>query len=339
MRKNIQLKIWPEIVDYMPATIPFAGLSSKANKGRHLVLDFDNCKKVNSTGLNILLIQLLKLMNLKEYRRPWEFNPTTDDLAIEKLHKLGLFAKLNQYSPVSDLFWKDQYNKVNENEIVEDLNSGEIIQSYPLFSIEIANEDHLARRKQLLGVLREWLYGNFFELAKEFDFNISNLINIITEIGKNTADHTESDLFLGIDVIRDKVGNHIKIHFSVGDLGVGINNNIKDNYQKDRSNNFQVLKDRRAHWDLTFAYLWALTTGNTTKVKSKANKGMGMASIMECARNVPMELSVFDAQSRGLLSNLNPNSLSHKKVRKNFHTIGKMVGFFYYGEILAHKRK
>jgi hypothetical protein len=339
MKKNILLKIWPEIVDYIPATIPFSNLGVTSDKGRNLLLDFDNCRKVNSSGANILLIQLLKLMRMKEYERPWEFFPIQETSAIITLSKLGLFAKLNQYRPAMDLFWDSKYNSANDNGIVEDLNSGEIQQSYPIFSIKIDNEKSAARREVLLGQLRSWFYENFFSLSQEFTFNFANLVNIVTEIGKNTADHTDSDLFLGIDVIKDKAGNYAKIHFSIGDLGIGINNNIKANYQESRYNKrIQSTKDRRAHWDLTYAYLWALTTGNTTKVSSKANKGLGMASIIESSKKIPMELSIFDAQSRGLLSSLDSNQLSHKRVRKNFHTIGKAVGFYYYGEIFATKR-
>jgi hypothetical protein len=332
-KKNLLLKVWPDLTDYIPATVPFSGIQSKATKGKNLLLDFDNCKKVNSSGLNILLIQLLKLTHEKSYERPWEFFPEKDTPSIDKIHRLGLFSKLNKYSPISDLFWDDKYNTVDENGVVEDLNSGELIKSYPIFSLKIDGSEP-NRREALLGDLRTWCYDRLFPVFEKFDFNFINVMNIITEIGKNTSDHTESDLFLGLDVIHDKSDNYIKIHFSIGDIGKGINLNIKDNYQKGIK---KMQADRTAHWDLTFAYRWALTTGNTTKFTSKANKGLGMASIIESSRKVPMELSVFDAQSRGILSNM--DSLSHQKVRKNFHTVGKQVGFYYYGEILANKRK
>ena len=337
MKKNILLKVWPDLTDYIPATVPFSGVHSKASQGKNLLLDFDNCTKVNSSGLNILLIQLLQLLQQKEYQRPWEFYPQTETQAIKKIYKLGLFSKLNKYSPVYNLFWDLKYNVIDENEVVEDLNSGEIIKSYPIFSIKIEKEEPHLRREALLAELRSWCYEKLFPLSKKFSFNFQNVINIITEIGKNTSDHTESDLFLGLDVINDKSDNYVKIHFSIGDIGSGINQHIKDNYQKVVSR-LSTTKDRSAHWDLTFAYLWALTAGNTTKFASKANKGLGMASIIESSRKVPMDLSIFDARSRGILSNLDANELSHKKVRKNFHDVGKSVGFFYYGEILAMNR-
>lgn len=338
VKKNILLKVWPDLTDYIPATVPFSGINSKATKGKYLLLDFDNCKNVNSSGLNILLIQLLKLLTIEAYQRPWEFYPLKETNAIDKIHKLGLFNKLNKYSPVTDLFWHPKFNVVNENEVVEDLNSGEVIKSYPIFSLKIKSGES-NRREALLGELRSWCYERLFPVSQEYNFNFPNLINIITEIGKNTSDHTDSDLFLGLDVIHDKAGNYVKIHFSIGDIGKGITIHVKDHYEKILKKSPEEKKDRLAHWDLTFSYLFALTTGNTTKVTSKANKGLGMASIMESSSKVPMDLSVFDAQSRGILSNLDANNLSHKKIRKNFHAVGKPVGFFYYGEIIAMKRQ
>jgi hypothetical protein len=335
-KKNIIIKIWPEIVSYIPATIPYRSINNKTNIGKNILMDFNNCREVNATGLNILLIQILKLMSQKSNHRPWMANPKISTNTIQKIIKLGFFNKLNTYSNISDLFWDDSMNIISKTPIIEYINSSEKIISYPLQSQQIDKLFPDDRRKYLT-VLRTWLYDNFFDYSKVYNINIINLISIVTEIVKNTADHTNSDVFFGIDLIENVNNEYLKIFFSIGDLGIGINKNIK-NYIF--NNNLYVsknLKESRRHWDLTSTYKWALTCGNSTKLNSKDNKGIGMSSIMTCSKKVPLELSIFDADSRGIISNLTPDSLTHAKVREHFYSIDKPVGFFYYGEIEAER--
>lgn len=339
VKKNILIKIWPELISYIPATIPYSSINSKSNFGKNIVLDFDSCTEVNSTGLNILLIQILKLMDQKSNQRPWFTNPDKSSLIIKKIANLGLFNKLNTYSKISDLFWDQSLNISSNEPVIEYLNPCEEITSFPIFSQEI-NKTYLNSRREYLTVFRAWIYNNLFHYSELYGVNIVNLINVLTEIAKNTADHTNSDVFFGMDVIENINNEYIKISFSIGDLGVGINKNIKNWIFE---NNLYIPKlpnsERKGHWDLTETYMWALTSGNTTKQNSKENKGIGMSSIITSSKAVPLELSIFDANSRGIISNLKTNSYSHKTTRAQFFSIDKPVGFYYYGKIYAKKLK
>lgn len=330
-KKNIIIKVWPELTNYIPATIPYSSINNKANIGKNILLDFSNCSEVNSTGLNILLIQILKLMGQKSYQRPWIANPDLNSPTIQRIIKLGFFNKLNTYSEISDLFWDPSLNSISQSPIIEYLNPSERIISFPLGSQNI-NKNFPNNRRKYLTVLRGWIYETLFPFSEKYDFNIINLINVITEIAKNTADHTNSDVFFGIDLIESTNEENIKIYFSIGDIGIGINNNIRASFGLKFPNS-----KRPIHWDLTFTYMWALTTGNTTKKDSKENKGIGLSSIMASSKGVPLELSVFDANSRGIISNLSSNSLTHKKTRQQFYSINKPVGFYYFGKIHANK--
>ena len=60
--KDIIIKIWPQIINYIPALIPIQNIEKRDNS---IFLDFTNCTEVNSSGLNIFLIQLLKTLNGK----------------------------------------------------------------------------------------------------------------------------------------------------------------------------------------------------------------------------------------------------------------------------------
>lgn len=336
-KKDIIIKVWPELTNYIPATIPYSSIKSKYNAGRHIILDFTNCNEVNSTGLNILLIQILKLMSDISYQREWHAKLNGNNPIINKIAKLGLFNKLNKYSQNSELFWNNEYNEISTEPFIEKINPCEIMYSYPIMSQELTRNVGVNNR-EYLSVFRSWFYKNFFELSKKYEINIINLINVLTEIVKNTSDHTGSDSFLGIDVIENINKEYIKIHFSIGDLGPGINVNIKNWIFE---NNLYIHKlpnsSRKSHWDFTETYMWALTSGNSTKKESKINKGIGMSSIIESSSKVPMELSVFDAFSRGIISNLIIDRYSHSKTRKEFYSIGKPTGFYYYGKIYAKK--
>jgi hypothetical protein len=328
-KKNIIIKIWPELIYYIPATIPYSSINSKSNIGKNILLDFNNCKEVNSSGLNILLIQILKLMQNKSYNRPWLANPDITSSVIQKIVKLGFFNKLNTYSNISDIFWDQSLNQISNEPVIEYLNPSERIKSFPLLSQEI-NKNYPNNRRKYLSFIRAWIYKNFFNYSEKYDLNIINLINVLTEIVKNTADHTNSDAFMGIDVIENVNNEYIKIYFSIGDLGEGINNHIKYAFSLENP-----ISKRPRHWDLTNTYMWAFTSGNTTKIDSKENKGIGMSSIITSSKGVPLELSIFDANSRGIISNLIANSYTHKTTRAQFYSIDKPVGFYYFGEIHA----
>lgn len=332
-KKDIIIKIWPELVNYIPATIPYSSIKSKANAGKNILLDFNNCTEINSSGINILLIQILKLMSDKSYQRGWLANPDISNPMIQKIIKLGLFNKLNTYSQISDLFWDHSLNAITNEPVVDNINPSEIIYSFPIFSQEI-NKTFRDNRRSYLPIFRSWIYQNFFRFSETYDINVINLINVLTEIVKNTADHTESDVFLGIDVIENINKDYLKIYFSIGDLGEGINIHIKNSFAEENP-----ISNRPDHWDLTNTYMWAFTSGNTTKKNSKINKGIGMSSIIKSSQSVPLELSIFDANSRGIISNLKANDYTHASIRAQFYSIGKPVGFYYFGKIYAKKIK
>ena len=75
---------------------------------------------------------------------------------------------------------------------------------------------------------------------------------------------------------------------------------------------------RVLRWGFSDAYHYALKLGFTTKPNNADNKGIGMSLIVEGGNGINMELSVFDAFSRGLLSSLITKA-THKELRKFFY--------------------
>jgi len=315
--KDISLKIWPEIVDYNPAIVPFPTLDDKETS---LFLEFENCTKVNASGLNLLLVQLLKLFDKKNSYRSWHAIEAEDLPLYDHLKDLGFFQYLNLYRPNQSLFSPHFQEPASHRSIIVDQT-----ESFPIYMIDYKQFE---KRRMALDPLKEWVYNHLKKYHDEFDFVLPQLITIINEIAKNSADHTHDNAFIGLDVQRPN-NSEIRISFSIGDLGVGINQNIKNHIPE------AILKKRQRFWDITQTYREALSRGFTTRGASKENKGLGMSLILDGAKGINLNLSVFDAKSRGILSSI--DSLVHSEIRKNFYNLNREVGFFYYGELLAKK--
>ncbi len=315
--KDIGVKIWPELLGYSSVLIPFPKIGNRENS---VFLDFSNCKEVNASGLTLFLIQLLKLITSDQDNRSWYKDEEDNVQLIEKITNLNFFELLSRYSKNGSLFQSNLSNKANSNLAVTTDNT----LSLPIYIIDFKNFD---KRRMALNSLKEWVYNNLTTYYSKYDFILPQLISIINEIAKNSADHTLDNAFLGIDIIELIPDKKIKICFSIGDLGVGINDNIKNHLPKQHEKRYD-------YWDLTQTYRLALTPGFTTKEYSKENKGLGMSLIIDGAAGIDLSLSLFDANSRAILSNI--SSLTHEGLRKNFINIGREVGFFYYGELTAN---
>jgi hypothetical protein len=154
---------------------------------------------------------------------------------------------------------------------------------------------------------------------------------LIHEIAKNSADHAHHDALFGLDILPF-TANMCRLTFAFGDLGIGIKNNVQAHL-------LSPFSTRSKHMSLYETYLWAIAPGNSSAKHNGINKGQGMSLIIDAANSLNISLSIFDANSRGLLNEVgNVDNLSHASARRAFHNIGHDVGFFYYGECLLEKR-
>ncbi|MDB5024311.1 MAG: hypothetical protein JWP78_2066 [Mucilaginibacter sp.] len=316
--KDLNIKVWPELTDYIPALLPIQNIEKKDNT---IFFDFTNCHILNSSGLNLFLLQILKFLNDEKIKNGWYSNISECEIGYE-VSRLNFVSILNKYSNPTSLF--SEQNKVFANSTPQSKNISQT--SFPIYNIEY---DEYENRRKALDHLKEWIYKNLAPFYQEYDFILPQLASIINEIAKNSADHTNSNAFIGLDVSFLDASNKIKISFSIGDLGVGINQNIKNHLPE------RIYEKRHKFWDLSQTYREALNRGFTTKTHSTENKGLGMSLILDGAKGIGLNLSVFDANSRGILSSI--NSIVHSEIRKNFFNIGKDTGFFYYGELYAKK--
>lgn len=322
--KNNNLNIWPDITGYIPAIIPFI---LQESRGKDVKLLFNHCNEIDSTGLNLLLLNVLQIILKSKNIYGWTCKSNIAKADMERIKYLGFFKILTQYSKTSDLFWCD-YNKIVDKplECIDEFGIKRI--AFPILVIPF---EKFNKRREALLEFKSKLYCIFEEIGLKYNFSYAHFISIINEIVKNSADHTDSICMFGLDIIIPTNESVLTIKFSIGDLGLGINENTKNQLNNDEQKRYKF-------WDLTQTYRKALKTGYTSRSNSEENRGIGMSIVINGAKNIGMRLLVFDAKSSGIISEINVNKLTHKGIRENFFSLNRKVGFYYYGELTLRKK-
>lgn len=320
-KRHIQIKIWPEIINYYPAFIPFEKVVySKENP---IDLDFSNATEVKSSSLTLILIEILKIIR-KSRSMKWIYREPENEVTANRVKELGLLALLYQNFATPTLFWDEALNNISKGTLVIENNGVKTI-SYPIHEFNFQNKTNEEKRK-IVEEFREMLFEKLDFLFEKFTFKIHKLIQVITEMAKNSADHSYENAYFGLDI--NMLNNILEVEFVFGDMGIGINKNVRnaflENPELDRL-------ERAKHLGLVETYHFALTPGLTTKLNSKINRGIGMTIILDVSKDMGIELSVFDAESRGVLSRI--KEIKIDDLRKNFYNLNKEAGFYYYGKL------
>ncbi|HEY5464208.1 MAG TPA: hypothetical protein VIJ95_13180 [Hanamia sp.] len=317
--RRIQIKIWPEVDSQYPAIISLERIDR--NKKNPIDIDFTNAYKISSTGLNILLLNLIKIsQDLSNHE--WDIIPPKNIQLNQTIKDLNFYSLLITRVPNQNLFWATELNrKLTIDPIIEEKSPCHSKKCYPIYELDFVN--NINEKRKIVEKFKQFLIQELFFLQDKHDFDLSIFIQVLIEMAKNSADHTDSNAYFGLDIISQK--DKIKIYFSFGDIGNGINQTIRKFIKHD-----STFKEKEKHLALTDSYHWALQIGNTTKPYSNINKGIGMSTIFNLSKQLKFSLSVFDAESRGILSFA--ENLTHVELRKIFYAIGFKVGFYYYGE-------
>lgn len=320
LMRTIQIKIWPEIIGQFPAVISNERIAK--TKENDFVLDLSNLLKVDSTGLTMLLLNLIKLVDSVKDKK-WQIIYPNDINIDSLIRKMQLYKLLVTKVPNENLFWQKE---LEQEKIIEPyiINMDAEIKMFPIY--EISLYQNLNPRVEV-DKFKEYLISQLYFLQENYDFELNVFIQMLVEMAKNSADHTNDNAYFGLDLIETK--NIIKLQFAFGDLGIGVNQSVRDFIKEDNKFN-----NKEKHLALTDAYHYALQIGNTTKTNI-LNKGIGMASIYSLSKQINMNLSVYDATSRGLLSSA--KNTTHTELRKVFYSLGSKVGFYYYGETEIYK--
>jgi hypothetical protein len=318
--KQRQIKAWPETVHYLPSTTPFQRLAGHENDIR---IDFSECKQVTTTGLTVLLLSLLRLLQRGKSKRGWETDNNDNNPVFDTIINMGFFHHLNKYCTNNSIFTSNTNYAGPFYPTVHKFLYGRKVTSYPIICLDFTN--HKNNRRNVLKEFRMQLFKHLIELESTYHIHTNQLVAVLVEMAKNSADHTNGDAFFGMDIIHILENNTIELHFVLGDVGIGIKQHIQDHLPT------ELKISRGEHWSLYESYRYALKHGYTSTPERNDNKGIGMSLIVDGAKGINMSLSVFDANSRGILSSL--KSVTHEELRRHFIAFTKDNSFYYYGHL------
>ena len=319
--KPTKIKVWPELTGYLPTISMLRNAESPENGSRAVVeIDFGQVRKVSSTGLTVFLLRLLRL--LQNGQVPHIRSDGIPEIRQE-LERLGAFRLISSMA-------KDTQHELplsgGHTEFDSLVREGSV--NFPVHRLSF---DGQVNRRYAVHQFVNWLSQELKPFADLYHIEINGLAMLLNEIAKNTADHAESDALFGMDATAVDE-QHMRLTFVFGDLGIGIKQHIERHLPPEE-------EKRREHMSLYEAYRLALKPGYTSNHCSSVNKGYGMSVIMDCASDLKVHLSIFDASSRGLLSSFDRSeNPSHAAVRRIFNSIGHDVRFFYYGEVILDRK-
>ena len=328
------IKIWPYLDDISQAIFPYTNRHLSKDHNMVVSVDFSNVKRINSSVAAITLKKLVSLIKPDTKKRPFKIVFPEDEFVKRHMQLSGFFSLIDSYFHFininGDLFNEQPVCINNETEIIVDECHGVKSTYYPIYQMKY-NPDNV---RDCVDNFEEWLDVNILEeLNKKSKIKIEVLFSVLTEIAKNSQDHTESDAFWGFDVIEDVASGNGELVFSCSDLGKGISQKVRE-YLGEHPQEY-LRADVWKHGSLTDFYKWAFTLGNTTSKKSH-NKGIGMTMIIDGAQELNMDLSFFDARSMMQIPNslhFADNAFNHEELRRRAWNTESKVGFYYYGKL------
>lgn len=318
--KPTKIKAWPELTGFQPGLVEIRVNPVSNTAQIPIEIDFGSVRQVTSTGLTIFLLRVFGFLKASS---PVQIVQDCEAQIRNKLEALGAFSLLQTLNGSTQAGLVFEAEKASSKPRIDDH-----ICSVPVFHLAFSKTNP---RREEFHRFKRWLLENLSCLLEEYDSKPNALIQLMGEIAKNTADHADTDGLFGMDLMQLDERRSL-LTFAFGDLGEG----IKRNVEKHMSG---FLSNRLPHLSLYEPYRLALTPGFSSKGEKGQNKGHGMTIIIDCAKDLGAHLSIFDANSRGLLTDLERiHKPSHAAVRRIFHNVGNNVGFFYYGELHLTKK-
>lgn len=319
--------MWPEQTGFVPLLL---SISEATQPTSQLHIDFSSCYKVDSCGLTASLLKILSYfskINVSDGFVEWTTSMSRNQEVMEIVGQLALFLPIKRFCKRMPLVETDHILFPEPKPyILKESAESEVI-SFPIIHIEHCL--HSEKRRVPLKALKNLLLEMLMPYEGEYDINTRQLILIIYELAKNSADHTMGDSYLGLDIKKSM--EDVVISFVFGDQGSGIKDHVLVNMP-------QKYQQRAQHLAMYESYRYALMRGFSTKLESKENFGIGLPTAIDCAKGIGLRLSVFDASSRGVLTELpDATSCSHVDLRKMFYPCNSKLPFCYYGTIRAAK--
>lgn len=311
MKKSI-ISLWPHQISYQPLLQHFDPRSAKNSS---VVLDTSLVQQITPIGL---AFTIATLRNHLISSKP-SIELRAQSAVLSELQSLNFTNILSQYFNVSITrnLPGEKFNPVIRHA------SNFALRSTELISICHNSTDPKYRRKQIdshLTATREQLINKLHIEPKK----IGNLLYILQELMKNTADHSVEDAILTFE-LTESAGIKV-LNFAYVEFGNGIKKSI-DEYL-DRRISSSEKRTRKGSSDISEIYRLAFQSGFTTK-STAVNLGKGLHRVASYIRSMNMDMQVFDASSIGNIAIIGPNP-THSRTRLAFSsTTVKSLPFSY----------
>ena len=335
MSKPRQIKPWPDLTGLLPLLRAEEALT-KARAAR-IHLDMSNVNKVDAIGLSIFIAQVCQILAGKEFQ-PVLTEPKNKRIAreLEELGFQNLLAELNILSSEhQDLFSPNlTIDGAKTKKIRGSFNK--IICVSPISAVNRSNE--IARIKS---EIKEFLSND-----KNESFPHQQVMIILVELVKNTLDHSGNAALLALKLESSREGIS-QFSFAYSDTGLGICHSVRRHMAKLVTSEIpngdisdargQISEIRRLAAKGSFADLlqWALKPGNSTKHGNGINLGLGLMLIVEASRNCNVRVTVKDADTSMVLTEL--LSPTHSLIRRLGVKTCAAPMLIFYGEIDLEK--
>ena len=327
------IKIWPYLDDISQTIVPYS--SRRLNDKMVVNLSFSEIRRAKSSILAITLSKIVSELASKHYvfRLIMPENKYIENI----LQDTGFFSILDDYLKLSNNIIVNLFETI-ENPIIKrntqifsslDEKTNTRTTSFPIFHLKYNPNNE----RESVEKFSNWVDDNVLSVLDRYNVQSDILYSVLTEIAKNSQDHTENDAFFGVDIIENFNNNSGEFLFSCSDMGRGINKTVREFLRKNPQGNLRF--DAWEHFSFIDSYQWAFTLGNSSSKKPQ-NKGIGMTMIIDGAYNLNMDLSIWDALSMMLIPKslrFSPKSLNHAELRKKAFNTKNKVGFYYYGRL------
>lgn len=289
---------------------------------KRLHLDFSGVSELDVLGLACFTVNVAKAM---ERHPDFEVQvvPPHDVACAAKLRHVRLVRLLLQLGMNVNRtrdFWEKNADAVDDIpfESASLQNGAELL-------IFVPNAQITAREERLSEVMR--LVKDFLKRHASRSINPVQVHPIFHEIVKNTLDHSGSSGLLALKVEVD-AGKPQRLKFVHCEMGKGISLHIREYFKAAYTHPDARLGKKGATSDFL---VWAFTPGNSTKLESGVNAGLGLATIRAAAKGGGIRVYCSDADSILYVTDF-PLRPSHKTTRRCLYHVNEIPCFMYFGE-------
>jgi len=316
--KPRQIKAWPDL----RGLIPLLKSQDKfaRSKSSRVHIDLSQVHNIDAVGAAIFLARLSQLRAVSLNPASTVTNPDSD-YARSRIAHLEFEERLTELG----------FELSNHRSLFDYFPDAENLRPPPFQPHTHADEALITviptaarARENLISDAKRRIKA-FLQKDSERSFAHEQLMIILLEMVKNTLDHSGKPAIIGLRFEKNGTqgGRFCFCYCDTGDgIGKAIRRLVQDVLENSETTSNLVFGSDRAQvvrlmqkGGFSDILHWALQPGNSTKSGNGINLGLGLMLIVEGARNCGVRLSLKDADSMWLLTELHA-PYSHAEIRR-----------------------